>query len=93
MIPLQGLSLEAYDSKNRKDRDRNNLLYNLKLHKCERATISDKTDTIGGNLTSILKESQKPTDEDDDVKWCIVRDELHLLQFEMSVPSKCHKDV
>ena len=93
MVPLQGLTLEEDNGEESEDSDRDNLLYHLQLHKAEGTAIAHETDTVGRYLTGILKECQEPADKDNDVKRCVVRDELHLLQLEMSVPSKRHKDV
>ena len=93
MIPLQRLALEAHNGENREDGNRYHLLYHLELHQREGTTVAHETDTVGRYLTSIFEERQTPADKNDNVQRCIVRDELHLLKLEMSVPSECHEDI
>ena len=93
MIPLQRLASEADDGKDGKDSNRDYFLDNLQLHECEGTAIAHEADTIGRHLTGILEECQTPADEDNDVEWSVVRDELHLLQLQVSVPSECHEDI
>jgi hypothetical protein len=93
VIPLQRLALEEDDGEECKDGDRDNLLNNLELHQRERTAIAHEADAVGWHLTGILKERQEPADEDNDVERGVVRDELHLLQLQVSVPSERHENV
>ena len=93
MIPLQRFSPEKDDGEDRKDSNGDNLLYHLELHERKGTAITYKSDAVGRYLTGILKKRQKPADEDNDVERCVVRDKSHLLQLQMTIPSKCHEDV
>ena len=93
MVPLQGLTLEEHDGKDGEDSNGNHLLDDLELHQCEGASITYKSHAVGRHLAGILEESQEPADENYDVERRIVRHKFHLLQLEMTVPSKSHEDV
>ena len=93
VVPLQRFASEADNGEHREDSDGDNLLDDLELHECEGTAIAHEADTVGGHLTGILEESQTPADENDNVKWGVVRDELHLLQLQVTVPSECHEDI
>ena len=93
MVPLQRLTLEEDNGEDCKDSNGNNLLDDFELHQCKSTAITNETHTISGYLASILKERQKPTDEYDDVKWRVVRNEFHLLKLQVTIPSECHEDI
>lgn len=93
MIPLQLFSPKEDDGEEGKDCNGNDLLYHLQLHQSEGTAIAHKANAVGRHLTGILKERQKPADEDNDVEWCVVGDELHLLQLQVPIPGERHEDV
>ena len=93
VIPLQRLTLEEHDGEDSKDGDGDYLLNHLELHQGESTTIAHESHTVGGHLAGILKERQEPADEDNDVKRRVIRDELHLLKLQVTIPSERHKDV
>ena len=93
VIPLQRLASETDDGEDGENSNRDYFLDNFQLHKRKSTAIAHEADTVGGHLTGILEESQTPADENDNVKWGVVRDELHLLQLQVTVPSECHEDI
>ena len=93
VIPLQRLASEADDGKDGKDSYGDYFLDNFQLHERKSTAIAHEAYTVGRYLTGILKECQTPADENDDVERGVVRDELHLLQLQVSVPSECHEDI
>ena len=60
MIPLQGLSLEHYRDKHTKDSQRNDFLYDFKLHEVERTAVFDETDPVCRHLGTIFEECHSP---------------------------------
>ena len=93
VVPLQCFAFEEHDGEEGEDGDGDDLLYHLELHESEGSAIAYESDAVGRYLAGIFEECQEPTDEDDDVEWCVVRDEFHLLQLEVAVPGKGHEDV
>ena len=60
MIPVERLALKKHRGKDGENRQRDDLLYDLELHKRERSAITDKSYTIGRHLTSIFRQGKKP---------------------------------
>ena len=92
MVPVQRLALKEYNGKNGKDNQRNNLLYNLQLHEAERAAVLAETQPVGRYLTAILKQCYSPTEQYHTIERPVA-DDLHLLQFQMAIPSQSHKNI
>ena len=93
MVPLQALSLEEDNGEEGEDGYGDDLLDDLELHQGKCTAIAHEADAVGRYLAGVFEECQEPADEDDDVERCVVRDELHLLQLEMTIPSEGHEDV
>ena len=92
VVPVELFALEEYGGEDGEDNQRDDFLDNLKLHEREGTAILLETDTVGRHLTGVLKERYRPGEEDDCIEWPMGGN-LHLLQFQMPVPGKCHKDV
>ena len=93
MVPLQRFASETDNGEDGEDGDRDNFLDHLELHECKGTAIAHEADTIGGHLTGILEKRQTPADKNNNVERGVVRDELHLLQLQVTVPSECHEDI
>lgn len=93
MVPLEWFTLEAYDCEDREDRECDDLLNDLELHKCEWSAIALESVAVGWYHEDVLEESHSPREEDDSVEWCVFWEYLHLCEFKMTVPSKGHEDV
>jgi len=92
MVPMECLMLKknvCYDGKNEQ---RNALLDNFQLYQRERPAIADKADAVGWHLAAVFKKGDNPGKEDDADEWPIRR-HPRLLQLQMPVPGKRHKDV
>ena len=92
MVPLQRLTTEEDGRKERKDYKRYNLLHHFELHQREWASVTRKTYSVGGYLARIFGQGDAPR-EDDDEPQGPRRNEFHLLQLQVAVPRKGHKDV
>ena len=62
------------------------------LYEREGTAVALEANAIGGYLTTILKEGNAPRKDDDADQWPVVTD-VRLLQFQMAIPSQCHKDI
>mgnify|MGYP006974597200 CR=1 FL=1 len=60
MIPLKSLAFEHYSNKNCKYCKGNNLLNDFKLHKVERASVIDESDSVGRYLAAVFQKCDNP---------------------------------
>jgi hypothetical protein len=92
MVPLELLSLEedvGYDAEHNEGDD---FLYDFQLHKRERSAVFDKANPVGRHLTAVFEESDCPREGNDAEEWPVRRD-AGLVELQVSVPRKRHKDV
>ena len=92
MVPLERLTLEHYGCEDCKDCEGNHFLDDFKLHEVEWTAVFNVSDPVCRNLGAVLKEGYSPREENDSYKRPACGN-LHLLEFEMSVPCECHEYV
>ena len=92
VVPLDGLPLEENGDDEGEDRQRNDLLDDLQLHKVERAAVLVETDAVGRDQKAVFEESDAPGKEDDPDERPVAGD-LQCIEFEVPVPGKSHQDV
>jgi hypothetical protein len=92
MIPMKRFTFEKQGGEYGEYHQRNDFLNNLELDERERSAIASETDTIGWYLKGIFGKSNAPRKQDDKIEWPTGYD-FHLLQLEVAVPGKCHKDI
>ena len=93
MIPLYRLTLKQQRHDHRKDHQRQSLLNDLQLHQRIRTAINLRTDTVSRNHERVLQQSQTPRKQDHQIERPILDLRIHLLQFQIAIPSKGHKNV
>ena len=92
MVPLYGLPLEQEGDDDGKNGQGNHFLDHLELHQVEGAAVSVETDPVRRDGQAVLEEGDAPREKDDQDEGPASGD-LHLLEFEMTVPGECHEDV
>lgn len=92
MIPMQLFPLKHHASNYGEHRQGDNLLNHFQLDEGERTSIAYKTNLVGRYLQRVFEESDCPREGNDANQRPVVGD-VHLLQFEMSIPCKGHKDI
>lgn len=93
MVPLNWLALEDCSNNNNKDNQRDSLLNDLELHQVEWATGFMITDTVGWDCYAILEKREAPREQNNHKQRPIADRRIHLLQLEIAIPGKSHKDV
>ena len=89
---LLALALKEYVRNDGKDDQRDTLLNHFQLYERERTAVALETNAVGRYLTTILKECDAPRKDDDANQSPVVAD-VCLLQFQMAIPGKRHKDI
>ena len=92
MVPLHGLALEKEGDDDGEDGQGDHLLDHLELHQVEGTAVPVEADAVRRNGEAVLEEGDAPREEDDEDERPAGGD-LHLLEFEMTVPGECHEDV
>ena len=90
--PVETLSLKKYVGDECEDDEGNDFLNHLEFNERERSTIFYESDAIGWYHHAIFEESDSPT-ECDDANEGPRRADVHLLEFQMSIPCECHEDI
>ena len=90
---MQGLPTETGDGVDGEYQQSDDLLNDLQLEEGEGSTISLETIVVGRNHKTVLHKCQSPRDEDDDIEGCVAVQDVHILQFQVSIPRQSHKDV
>ena len=93
VVPVQGFATKAGNGVDGEYQQGYDLLDDLQLEQREGTAVSLKAVVVGRNHETILHECQSPRDEYDDIQWCVAVQDVHVLQFQMSIPSKSHEDV
>ena len=87
LLPLEDdVGYDAEDDK------RDDFLYDLELLQRERSAIINEADTVCRHQKAVLDAGNRPREQDDGIKWP-VRGDASLVEFQVSVPRKCHKDI
>ena len=92
VVPADGLAFEDGGHDDGEHHQRDALLYDLELHEGERTAGDLGADAVGRYHKGIFEEGHAPR-EDNDAYQRPVLDKVHLLEFEIAVPGKRHKDV
>ena len=92
MVPLHGLALEKEGDDDGEDGQGDHLLDHLELHQVEGTAVPVEADPVRRDGEAVLEEGDAPREEDDEDERPAGGD-LHLLEFEMTVPGECHEDV
>ena len=92
VVPADGLAFEDGGYNDGEHYERDALLYDLELHEGEGSSGDLGADAVGRNHKGVFEEGHAPR-EDNNAYQRPVFDEVHLLQFEVAVPSKRHEDV
>ena len=92
MVPLQGLALEQEGDDDREDGQGDHFLDDLELHQVEGTAVAVEADAVRRNGEAVLEEGDAPREQDDEDERPAGGD-LHLLQFEMTVPCECNENV
>ena len=93
MVPMQNFSLKQYRGENRKYNERDGFLHYFQLHERERPAVSGKAYPVCRNLAHILKKCYRPTENNHSDQRQGCKPTGLLLQFQMTIPSKCHEYV
>ena len=93
MIPVQGLATKTGNGVDGEYQQGYHLLYDLQLEESEGSAVTPETIMVGRNHKTILHKCQCPRDEDDDIEGCVAVQDVHILQFQVSIPRQSHKDV
>ena len=93
VVPLKCLATKTCHGENGEDYQCYCLLDDLQLEKREWTAIFLESEMVGRNHETILHECQSPGDEYDDIQWGVAMQNVHVLQFQMSIPRKCHEDI
>ena len=86
------LPLEEHVCNNTEYNQRDNFLYDFELHQRERPSIIDKTDTICRHQKAVFYAGNQPREANYGNQGPVRRD-AGLIEFQVPVPSKCHKDI
>lgn len=78
MVPMQVCALKHDIGNDAENSQRYAFLNNLQLNEVEWTAILDKADSVGRNLTAILKESNAPREYNDAKKRPVVTDTIFL---------------
>lgn len=89
---MESFALKEQRDDHREHDERNDLLYHFELNERERTAVVLYAETIGRNLTNILKQGDAPREEYDEYQRPMLAD-AGGLQFQMTIPGKRHKDV
>lgn len=92
VVPVQVLPLEEDVGDDAEDNQRDDFLYDFELHQVERSAVVDEADTVGRHQEAILYAGNHPREADDGNQRPVRRDAC-LVEFQVSVPCKCHENV
>ena len=92
MVPLHGLALEKEGDDDGEDGQGDHFLDHFELHQVEGTAVAVEADPVRRDGEAVLEEGDAPREEDDEDERPAGGD-LHLLEFEMTVPRECHEDV
>ena len=90
---MQRFAFEKHGDEDGEDGERDDLLNHLQLHQREGPAVADKADAVGRHLTGIFRQGQKPRQQDDEDERRVLREDVDLLQLQVTVPGEGHEDV
>ena len=92
MIQTKRFRFEKQDRETSKNDQGNDLLNDFELPKVEWTAIFRKSNTIRRNLKTVFKKCDSPTNQYD--RWKSETSKpVHLIEFQMPIPSERHKNV
>ena len=86
------LPLEEHVGNDAENYQRDDFLYDFQLHQREWSSVIDKSDTICRHQEAVLYAGNQPREANYSNQRPVRRD-AGLIEFQVSVPSKCHKDI
>ena len=89
---MKRLTMEHHGGNDRENDERDDFLNDLQLHETERSAVAFEPYAVGGNLTTVFREGNKPREQYYSYERPMTRNAT-LLQFEMAVPSQCHENI
>ena len=92
MVPMEALSLEEDVGDDAEDNKRDDFLNDLQLHQRERSAIVDEAYPVGRHQETILDAGDAPREKYHGIKRPVGGD-TGLVELQVSVPGKCHKDI
>ena len=92
MVYPQGLVLEENEHENGEYCKGNRLLDHFQLPQVERASVFDKSDTVGGHLAAILEQGDAPAEQYHQ-RQTEFRKPRHALQFQVAIPRQSHEHI
>ena len=93
MVPANAFVVEEEQGKNGEDDQRDDFLNDFELQQGERTAVAHETVTVGRDLTRIFRQSQQPTDQNNDNERSIVCYDALFLQFHVTIPRKGHENI
>ena len=92
VVPSKRKVLEENQRKDREYDERDHFLDHFQLHQVERTAFAVESDAVGRHLETILEESHRPTDKDDDKQRRLPGTVLPE-KTQMTVPGHRHKGI
>ena len=92
MIPMQMLPLEENVGNDTEDNQGDDFLYDFQLHQREWSAVVDEADSVGWHQEAVLNAGNHPREANDGNQRPVRRD-AGLVEFQVSVPCKRHKNV
>lgn len=92
MVPMQLLPLEDQVGYHAEDNQGDDFLYDFQLHQREWTTIINKADSVGRHQETVLYAGNHPREGNHGYQGPVRRD-ASLVELQVSVPCKCHKDI
>lgn len=92
VVPVELLSREEEHRHDGEDGQCDDLLDYLELKKGKGTAVLGVADLVGRNHEAILYQSNPPRDENDNIKWPVLRN-TGSLQLQMTIPRDGHEDV
>lgn len=92
MIGAEGFGFENYYSKGCKDQKGNHFLNHLELKQRKGPSITFKAHFVGWYLKDIFEQGDSPADKNDGDKTQFA-EPFPFSEFEVAIPSECHKGV
>ena len=93
MVPMKRLTLKCGRTENDEHDQGDDLLNHFELHQAKWPAIVAKPDAVSRHLEAILKQSQKPTEQDDTEQRQMVEPAELLAHLQMAIPSTRHENV
>ncbi len=92
MVPVDGLAFEDEHHDDGEDGEGDHFLDHFQLKQVEGPAVACETYAVGGYGEAVFEEGDAPRKKDDEDQRPVGRD-LHLAEFQVSIPGEGHKDV